>query len=86
MTAESGAAGDSVPVQVSLYHCGVEPLVLDDTTWEVPQPPFDGTNAPASFTGSGSVVRDGKVLRYTDEAGALLTFVPDDGVQRPLCA
>ena len=75
-----------MPVQVSLYHCGVEPLVLDAETWEVLRPPFDGTNAPASFTGDGSVVREGEALRYTDEAGALLTFVPDDGVPPRLCA
>lgn len=72
--------------QVTLYHCGVNPVVYDGVTWEVNDPPFDGTNAPATFSGFGQFVRDGNVLHFSDKAGATIDFTPDDAVVGPPCA
>lgn len=74
--------------EVTLWHCGIEPITYERRTWEVPndEEPFDGTNAPASFAGRGEVERVGPdELRYTDESGVVLRFVPDDGTEPP-CA
>lgn len=84
------AAAEPPPgtAEVALWHCGIEPITYEGRTWEVPdgEEPFDGTNAPASFAGRGEVERVGPdELRYTDESGMELRFVPDDGVERP-CA
>lgn len=82
----SAVPSNGTRVTISLWHCGVEPLRIGDTLWEVREPPFDATNAPASFSGSGSVVNDGSTLRYTDDKGAILTFTVDDGTSPPPCA
>lgn len=75
-------------VEVVLWHCGIGSITVDDRRWEVPneEEPFDGTNAPASFAGSGTIERVGPdELRYLDDSGVVLRFVPDDGVEPP-CA
>ena len=83
-----GDADRGEPVEVALWHCGIDTLEFDGQEWEVPndQEPFDGTNVPEWFVGRGTVVRspDGTRLTYTDESGLTLSFVPDDGVE-PLC-
>jgi hypothetical protein len=85
----SDPAEPGVPVEVTLWHCGIDTLTFEGQEWEVPNDdePFDGTNAPAWFAGRGTIVRsdDGTHLVYTDETGFALTFVPDDGVEPP-CA
>jgi len=81
----SGVATSSGP-QVVLYHCGVDPLRYDGVLWEVVAPPFDGTNAPDTFTGFGTFQRDGERLLFTDRGGARLTFTIDDGVPPSPCA
>lgn len=73
--------------QVALYHCGVQTLTYDGRSWEVEDPPFDGTNAPDSFSGFGTFERVGDVLTFTDREGAQLRFTPDDGTPDPyVCA
>lgn len=74
-------------VEVTLWHCGIETITVDDRRWEVPddEEPFDGTNAPESFAGTGTYERIAPdELRYTDDSGIQLRFVPDDGTD-PAC-
>jgi len=73
-------------VAVSLYHCGVNPLVYEGEKYEVVDPPFDGTNAPSTFSGLGTVSRHRLELHYRDRAGATLVFTLDDGGPLPLCS
>jgi hypothetical protein len=75
-------------VEVGLWHCGINPITVDDRTWEVPtdEERFDGTNAPKSFAGVGTIERvSPDELRYVDDSGVVLRFVPDDGTEPP-CA
>jgi hypothetical protein len=73
-------------VSVSLYHCGVDPLIFKGKTWEVSKPPFDDTNKPASWVGRGAVVEESlQELKYVDESGLVLHFVPGDGINPPNC-
>lgn len=75
-------------VEVTLWHCGIDTITVDDRRWEVPagERPFDGTNAPDSFAGKGSIEGVGPdELRYVDDSGVVLRFVPDDG-EEPPCA
>jgi hypothetical protein len=71
---------------VTLYHCGVNPLLYRSRRWEASPTPFDSTNAPSTFTGHGVVDVVGDQLTYTDNGGAVITFKPDDGVPPPGCA
>ena len=74
---------------VTLWHCGIEPLDHDGRTWEVPlgQQPFDATNAPEKFLGTGTVAPDGPgALLYTDDSGIELRFEPEDTEPDPPCA
>lgn len=68
-------ASDAVQ-QVALYHCGVQNLTYEGMSWEVENDPFDLTNAPDTFTGFGSLNRNGDLLTFTDRAGTTLTFTP----------
>ena len=62
-------------------------LVLGATTWEVPRLPFDATNKPDTWTGRGTAIEvTPRSLKYTDESGTVLYFVPDDGVPPPICS
>lgn len=73
---------------VELWHCGISPLEFDGGLWEVPdgEEPFDGTNAPDSFAGEGTIERiSDSELRYIDDSGVVLRFVPDDSTEQP-CA
>ena len=84
----SSAKAPTDRVEVSLWHCGIETITVNDRRWEVPndEEPFDGTNAPESFAGTGTIEQAGPdVLRYTDDSGIQLRFVPDDGTDPP-CA
>lgn len=85
--ADSSSPADST-VKVSLTHCGVAPLQHRDRTWEVPDPPpFDGTNVPEAWTGSGTIVQlTPAQLRYRDSSGIKINFVPDDGIAPSPCA
>ena len=78
-----------ISVEVTLYHCGVEPIWFDGTSWEVPEETgaIDEMSAPESFVGRGTIdlAAGGESLRYVDESGYALVFVPDDGVDLP-CA
>jgi hypothetical protein len=74
--------------EVTLWHCGIDTITFEDRVWEVPngEEPFDGTNAPGSFVGRGTIERvRADELRYVDESGVVLRFVPDDGTEPP-CA
>lgn len=72
--------------EVTLSHCGIETIMFDDRRWEVPndEEPFDGTNAPTTFAGAGTIERvNSDELRYVDESGVVLRFVPDDDTEPP---
>lgn len=73
-------------VEVSLYHCGVNPLTYRGERYEVVDPPFDATNAPPTFSGVGTVTRQRLELHYRDRAGATLVFTPDDASRGEVCA
>ncbi|HUR12907.1 MAG TPA: hypothetical protein VM097_00290 [Mycobacteriales bacterium] len=51
--------------------------------WEVEDAPFDGTNAPDTFSGFGSFARRGEALLFSDDKGATLTFTLWDGTPDP---
>ncbi|WP_157728161.1 hypothetical protein [Actinopolymorpha singaporensis] len=71
-------------VDVELWHCGVSPLKVDGHTWEVRRPaPFDGTNAPPSFTGHGTATVNDDKLVYVDDGGARIVFRPGEDVPPP---
>lgn len=73
--------------QVALNHCGVVNVQYEGQEWEVEDIPFDGTNAPDTFSGYGSFERRGEELLFTDDKGASLTFVLWDGTPNPyICA
>ena len=75
-------------VRVTLWHCGIDALGYEGRVWEVPtgEEPFDATNAPETFAQEGAIERVGPdELRYTDDGGVVLRFVPDDGTDPP-CA
>ena len=68
---------------VVLNHCGVVNISYEGQEWEVEEIPFDGTNAPDTFSGFGSFDRRGESLLFTDDKGATLTFVRWDGTPNP---
>jgi hypothetical protein len=83
---ESVLGGGDV-VDVDLYHCGFEELEWDGDTWISDPPPFDATNAPDDFAGTGTIERtgDGRAL-YTDTSGAEVEFtIKPPGWEAPLC-
>ncbi|MBA3982539.1 MAG: hypothetical protein H0X61_03265 [Acidimicrobiia bacterium] len=74
-------------VEISLWHCGIEPIRHDRELWEVPdgEEPFDGTNVPNSVALSGTIERvSADELLYVDDSGISLQFVPDNGTE-PIC-
>ena len=74
-------------VTVSLTHCGFDPIKHNGQTWEVPHPPFDGTTAPDTWNGKGTVILlTVDQLRYRDSSGIEVDFVPDDGKAPSPCA
>lgn len=74
-------------VRVALYHCGVEPVMFEGREWVVPSPPFDATNAPAGFAGTGRMTRTSEVEAvYVDRSGARIDFRVLEGWQPPPCA
>lgn len=76
-----------------LWHCGIRLQGYPKNMWEMERPPFDATNAPASFTGTGTVrVVDGDGaldnadrLVYRDNGGQRLVFVPGRLVPPVVC-
>ena len=88
-------ADESRSVEVSLWHCGVDPVTVDGRLWEAATPqsvdsspdlPLDGTNTPDDWVGRGTVVVTGDRMTYTDQGGEVIDFVPDDGIAPPPCA
>lgn len=74
-------------VEVTLWHCGVDPLFVAGQEWVVQDPPFDATNAPESFTGRGRFERKSAITAvYVDDGGEQILFevVPD--WEPPPCA
>jgi hypothetical protein len=61
-------------------HCGVLPIRFDGEQWKVRGGPL---NAPSTFSGFGDLERRGSELRFTDDKGLELTFVPWDGQPDP---
>lgn len=68
---------------VVLHHCGVVNISYEDQEWEVENDPFDATNAPDTFSGFGSLEREGEALLFTDNKGATLSFTRWDGEPDP---
>jgi hypothetical protein len=88
LTGCAGESDDGVRIRVILYHCGFEPLTFGGRVWEAPTPPpFDQTNAPEEWQGEGRIMPIGAdQLRYIDDSGIEVLFVPDDGVPPGPCA
>jgi hypothetical protein len=75
-------------VDITLWHCGIEPLEVDGQRWVADPPPFDETNAPPELTrhGTVTVAPDGGSATYTDESGVTVDLVPvGDDWQPPPC-
>jgi hypothetical protein len=72
---------------VELYHCGVVPFSFGEERWVSDPPPFDATNAPADFTGTGTIelVTYRKAI-YTDSSGAEIQLRADEEWEPPPCA
>ena len=70
-------------VAVDLGHCGVGYIAWDGRVWRVVDSPFQDTNAEddpvaATFVGEGTILQiDADHLRYTDDSGIVLAFVPE---------
>jgi hypothetical protein len=74
------------PVDVTLYHCGVDPVVFAGRQWVVTEPPFDATNAPSDFTGHGRFeVESNREGVYVDESGERLRFEAIERWTPPPC-
>lgn len=75
-------------VSLKLLHCGPELLEYAGETWEAQRPPpFDATNAPAKWRGTGAVsLRGTSELIYRDDSGIELTFLPEAQVPPYACA
>jgi hypothetical protein len=75
-------------VDITLWHCGIEPLEADGQRWVADPPPFDETNAPPELTrhGTVTVAPDGGSATYTDGSGITVDLVPvGDDWQPPPC-
>lgn len=88
---ESPTQQDKAPplqgrARVELWHCGVWLQGYPRGMWETKHPPFDATNAPESFTGTGTarVVRKDRLV-YRDDGGQRILFVPGDRVPPVVC-
>lgn len=79
---------EAQPHQVALYHCGVLPTTFLGERWEVPdeEVPFDETNAPAEFVGTGVMaLLTWEQAVYRDDSGIKIAFVPAEQVQPGAC-
>ena len=73
-----GRTSYDADLHIELFHCGVTPPVFDGRTWRTSGPSFDATNAPSTFSGSGSMTLDDEDhATYRDRRGAELRFVPN---------
>lgn len=92
---DADPSSGSVPVSVSLWHCGVTPVTVDGRLWEAApsqtvdgnaDAPLDATNTPADWVGRGTAVVGADRMTYTDEGGEVIDFIPDDGSEPAPCA
>lgn len=78
--------GEEGTIEVTLYHCGVDPIAFAGRQWVVPDPPFDATNAPRGFSGGGRIeVTSETTARYVDSSGIALHFEAADSWEPPPC-
>lgn len=73
-------------VEVTLWHCGVDPVVFGGREWVVPDPPFDATNAPEGFTGHGTFQqRSSRDALFFDQGGEIIHFEAIEDWEPPVC-
>jgi hypothetical protein len=75
-------------IDITLWHCGIEPLEVEGRRWVADPPPFDETTAPPELTRHGTltVAPDGGSATYTDDSGITVDLVPvADDWQPPPC-
>jgi hypothetical protein len=73
-------------IEISLYHCGVDPIAFAGRQWVVPDPPFDATNVPRGFSGGGWFeVTSEDQARYVDTSGIALHFEAATSWEPPPC-
>lgn len=74
-------------MDVTLYHCGVDPIVFRGRRWVVPDPPFDATNAPEEFAGTGIFKQRSSIdAVYFDDSGEAIRFEASEDWEPPPCA
>lgn len=72
--------------EVSLWHCGVDPVVFGGREWVVPDPPFDATNAPEGFIGRGTFKqRSSRDALFFDDGGEIVHFEAIEDWEPPVC-
>ena len=84
---EPPGASDGSNHEINLYHCGVEPTRFERRLWRAKPVPFDETNKPEDFRGTGTMTLVSKdEARFVDESGATIDFVPvEEGWEPPPC-
>jgi hypothetical protein len=72
------ALSGTAPQSVVLEHdpCGRVTLVFAEVEWAPKTAPFPPDRPPSTFSGRGTVSRNGDVLLYTDDRGAELVLHP----------
>ncbi len=74
------------PVNVTLYHCGVDPVEFAGEVWVALDPPFDATNAPEGFVGRGTMkTRSDIEAVYVDASGVRIELQAVDAYEPPTC-
>ena len=69
----------AVELSVTLYHCGLNPIIFKGKTWEAgPATLFDNTNKPAEWRGHGTITEISPTrLLYRDDSDIGVTYLPD---------
>ncbi len=89
-TCGEGEQDNEVSCQLTLWHCGINPVTFQGQTWERPlreQPLIDQTTVPRGWEGEGTMTRiDEDEAAYLDDGGTHVTFRLAGQLPNPPCA